>query len=452
MSLRNKIIIAIIIFSIAIRVYNIENPFSTNGIDEGIHLLQAKMVREEYNYYQDLEGDQSPLTILIFSIFSGNVIICRYISYFIFLISSLFLFLIAKRFGKNIAFTALLIISLDFTLLRESRLASLDLFSASMLCISSFFLINYMEEENSINIVLSSLFMSFSILSKIIPSFLIIFILFYIFILKRRIKHGILYIISFFIPVILILLIFSPNELVEGILLRQSHRGFDLYSKLSVFVFISSCFIYLFSIKKWDIKNERIMYTIAWVAFIFFPLLFQGRTFQHHFVYISYPLAILSSIALHEKWNKRRIILEIFVIFNIFIAVFFVFSAPHDLAYDVAEEMEKITENEEMVISGNPLVNVIANRLAPPNLTNLAKYHYPPTTLNEIVYWLERNETRVIVLYYHLYEIDGLKEYLENSTEWHFYKKVEGRGEILFHGIKPEFSEDRYEIYVKSSQ
>jgi len=452
MSLRNKIIILIFIFSIAIRAYNIENPFSTNGIDEGIHLLQAKMINEGYDYYEDLNGDQSPLAILIFSIFAGNVMICRYISYSIFLISTLFLFLIVKKFGKNIAFTSLLIISLDFTLFRESRLASLDLFSASMLCFSSFFFMNYIEKKGTINIVLSALFLSFSILSKIIPSFLVIFILFYIFIFKRRIKHGIFYIISFLIPFIFILVIFSPDKLIEGILLKQVHRGFDLYSKLSIFVFISSCFIYLFSIKKWNIKNEKIMYMLAWVAFISLPLLFQGRTFQHHFVYISYPLAVLSSIVLHEKWNKRKIILTIFVIFNLFLAVFFVFSAPHDLAYDVGDEIEKITGKKDVVISGNPIVNVIANRLAPPNLTNLARYHYPPTTLNDIIYWLKKNETMIIVLYYHLYEIDGLKEYLENSTKWHFYKKVEGRGQILFNGIKPEFSKDRYEIYVKFTQ
>ncbi|HEC76479.1 MAG TPA: hypothetical protein ENI33_04380 [Thermoplasmatales archaeon] len=452
MSLRNKIIILILIFLIAIRAYNIENPFSTNGIDEGIHLLQAKMINEGYDYYKDLNGDQSPLAILIFSMFAGNVMICRYISYSIFLISTLFLFLIAKKFGKDVAFTALLIISLDFTLLKESRLASLDLFSASMLCFSSFFFINYIERENTTDIILSSLFLSLSTLSKIVPSFLILFILFYIFILKKKVKHGILYIISFFIPLIFILLIFSPDELIEGILLKQTHRGFDLYSKLSIFVFISSCFIYLYSIKRWDIKNEKIMYMLGWVSFIFFPILFQGRTFQHHFVYISYPLAILSSVVLHEKWNKRKIILTIFVIFNLFLAIFFVFSTPHDLAYDVGREIKKITEKKDTVISGNPLINVVANRLAPPNLTNLARYHYPQTTLNDIIYWLEKNETKVIVLYYHLYEIDGLKEYLENSTKWHFYKKMEGRGQILFNGIKPEFSEDRYEIYIKSFQ
>ncbi|RKX96032.1 MAG: hypothetical protein DRP55_10040, partial [Spirochaetes bacterium] len=119
------------------------------------------------------------------------------------------------------------------------------------------------------------------------------------------------------------------------------------------------------------------------------------------------------------------------------------------ISYDVAGEVENITDKNEYVISGNPIVNVLANRAAPPNLTNLAKYHYPETTLGDIIYWLEKNETRVIVLYYHLSEIKGLKEYLDNSSHWQHYKRIEGRGQILFNGLIPEFSRDVYDIYVK---
>ena len=447
MSLRNKIIIAIILFSIAIRAYNVKNPFSTNGIDEGIQLLQAKMIKEGYNYYEDLKGDQAPLAILTFSILGGNVLACRFLSYFLFLISCIFLFLSAKKFGKEIALTALLIISLDFTLLRESRLTSLDLFSAALLCISSFLFLNYIEKKEVTSLILSSLLFSFSLLSKITPLFLAFFFLFYLFIYKKRLKHCILFTLFLFLPILPLLLFFTPSQLIEGVLLRQMHRGFDLYSKLSLFLFIASCFIYLFSIKKWNLKNDKILYLVAWLLLILIPLLIQGRTFQHHFVYISYPLAILSSIAINEK--NRRSVLAVFIILNLFLAIFFIFTAPKDLVYDVAIDIEKITDKDDLVISGNPLVNVIASRLAPPNLTNLAKYHYPPTTLNDIIYWLEKNETKVIVLYYHLFEIHGLREYLENNTQWHFYKKMEGKGQILFDGIVPKFSTDVYEIYVK---
>ena len=450
MLLKNKIAVAIILFLFVLRAYNMENPFSTNGIDEGIHLLQAKMVSHGYNYYEDLNGDQSPLAILVFSLFKGDVMSCRYLSYSLFIISSIILFLMAKKFGKNVAFLSLLIISLDFNLFRESRLASLDLFSAFFLLASSYFFMIYMDRKDWKFLAISSLLLSLSILSKLIPIFFVIFLLIYFIFIKRNIKHLTIYLLTFSIPFLFMLLLFTPHQMIEGIFLRQTHRGIDMYSKMSILLFISSCFVYLFSIRKWDLRDEKKLYLVSWTLFILIPIMVQGRTSQHHFVYISYPLALLSSIVINNKWNvKKRVIMTAFISFNIFLVVFFVFTAPHDISYRVADDVESITEEKDLIISGNPIVNVIANRLAPPNLTNLAKYHYPETTLNDIIYWMERNETKVVILYYHLSEIEGLREYLNMSNEWHFYEKVEGRGQLLFHGVCPKFSQDVYEIYVK---
>ena len=188
---------------------------------------------------------------------------------------------------------------------------------------------------------------------------------------------------------------------------------------------------------------------MAWLLCILIPLLLQGRTFQHHLVYISYPLSILAAIAVSEKEVFKKRVLPLFVIVNLFLAIFFISTAPKDVAYDVAEEIEEITKKNDIVVSGRPLVNILANRPAAPNLTNLAKYHYPKTELEDIIYWLEKNETKAIILYYHLYEIEGLKEYLNRSTNWYLYKRIEGRGQLLFEGISLQFSRDVYEIYVK---
>jgi len=443
------LIISIIIFLIFLRAYDIKNPVSTNGIDEGIHLIQSKMVAEGYNYYDDLNGDQAPLAIIVFSVFHGDVMACRFLSLFLFLLSSIFLFFMAGKFGRDIAIISLLIIFLDFTLFRESRLASLDMFSASLLMIASYFFVRYIDAPSILNISVASFIMSLSLLSKIVPAFVVLFVLFYLFFMKRRWREGIISIIFLLLPLLALLSIFTPSQLIEGIIFRQGHRGFDIYSKASILLFLSSSFIYLLSIKKWDIKDEKILYLVAWIALIIIPVMVQGRTSQHHFVYASYPLAILSSIAIKEGYGKKKKILLIFVIFNLFLSLFFVVTAPPDTAYRVAGEIENITGRDAMVISGNPLVNVVANRNPPPNLTNLARYHYPDVTLSDIIYWLKTDDTQVVVLYYHLSEIEGLREYLENSSEWHYYKKVEGRGQILFDGVIPHFSRDVYEIYVR---
>jgi len=278
---------------------------------------------------------------------------------------------------------------------------------------------------------------------------MVLFILFYFFFRKRRWKEGIFAIIFLMLPLLFLFAFFTPSQLIEGIILRQGHRGFDVYSKASILLFIASSFIYLFVIRKWNIKNEKILYMVAWIILVLLPMMLQGRTSQHHFVYISYPLAILSAIAIKDGYSRKKKYLFLFAAVNIFIAAFFVITAPHDLAYDVAGEVKNITSKQDFIISGNPIVNVIASRDSPPNLTNLAKYHYPETTLNDLIYWMGRNETKVVVLYYHLYEIEGLKEYLQKSPQWQFYGEIEGRGQILFNGITPRFSKDVYEIYVK---
>jgi len=448
MSSKNKLIIFIILFAVAFRAYNIKNPFSTNGIDEDIHLLQARMVSEGYNYYKDLQGDQAPLAILTFSIFHGDVILCRYLSFSLFIMSLFFLYQLSRKFGNNVALIAVLIVSLDITLLRESRLASLDLFSAALLSIASYFYIEYEDKNSATFLLISGIFFSLSTLSKMIPIFLVLFI-FIRLLFARNIKHIMIFLGGILFPLLIIFSIFTPYELIEGMVLRQTHRSIDIYSKLSILVFIASCFIYLAAIKKWNLKDKRIYYIIAWLLCIIIPLLLQGRTFQHHFVYVAYPLSILAAIAVNEKETLKKRVLPFFVIVNLFLAIFFISTAPKDMAYDVAEEVDKITKKNDIVISGRPLVNILANRPAAPNLTNLAKYHYPETELEDIIYWLEKNETKAIILYYHLYEIKGLEEYLNRSTNWYLYKKMEGRGQLLFEGISLRFSRDIYEIYVK---
>ncbi|HHH77717.1 MAG TPA: hypothetical protein ENL18_00700 [Thermoplasmatales archaeon] len=94
-------------------------------------------------------------------------------------------------------------------------------------------------------------------------------------------------------------------------------------------------------------------------------------------------------------------------------------------------------------------MNVLANRDCPPNLTNLAYHHQPPTEPSDIIYWLKNGDVKAVVIYWHLSDMDEVREYLNRSRDYILYGTIEGRGQILFNGFVPEFSEDRYVIYVK---
>lgn len=449
------VLFVIALIFIFFRLYDIQNPFSTNGIDEGIHLLQAKMVSSGYNLYSELGGDQAPLAILTFSLFKGNVMVARYLSFSLFLVASFSSFLISARIkNRKAGVLTVLILALDFTLLRESRLASLDLFSASLLSISALFFILYIDNKKIMNVALASLFLSMSCLSKMIaaPFALIITLIFLYRTLKERnFLHISAYIVFFILPFIPLLLVFTPQELMEGMLFRQMNRGFDIFSKLSFLLFIGPGFIYLLLIRKWDLNNKKIAFLVTWLLSLLVFLMIQGRTLQHHFVYVVFPAAILTSIVLcdMEKSFKGKALLASFVAFNAVLSSSLILTAPHDLAYDTADEIEGIVPDDYMVISGNPLVNVLAGREAPPNLTNLAYYHYPPTEPSDVIYWLKKGDVGAVVLYWHLADMDEVRQYLNESGNYTMYKVIEGRGQILFYGIKPKFSEDRYVIYVK---
>ena len=444
------LVIIILSISLFFKIYDLKNPISTNGIDEGIHLLQAKMMSRGYNYYDDLKGDQAPLALLTFSIFKGDVMSCRYISVFLFFISSLLIFFIAKKLGGHkAAIIALIIFSLDFTIHRESRLASLDLFSASLLCASSFFFLRYLDNNNLFSLSFTSLFLSLSLMTKIIPIFLAIFLSLFLILKIKKTMHIFIYFFLLLLPILPLFYFFSFNQLMEGILFNQMHRGIDWYSKLSILLFICPSFIYLYSIKKWDIKDKKILYILSWLLLLLIPIMIQGRTSQHHFAYVAYPLSILTGYSLVDLRKSKKIAFASFISFNIFLLSFLSLTAPTDISYDVANEVKMITNDNDFVISGNPIVNVLSNRLAPPNITNLAIYHYPPTQPSDIIYWLKKNETKVIVLYYHLNDMKEVKHFLQNSSQWKFHKRIEGRGQILFDGFIPKFSEDVYTIYAK---
>jgi len=451
------VLFVIAIIFIFFRVYDMHDPFSTNGVDEGIHLLQAKMVSNGYNLYSDLGGDQAPLAILTFAMFGGNVMAARYLSFFLFLVATFSSFLIVLRIkNRKAGVITVLMLAMDFTLLRESRLASLDLFSAAFLCLSGLFFILYIDDGKVMNVALASLFLSISCLSKMIaaPFALIVTAVFLYGAMKeRRYFHIFSYVLFFAIPFLFLLLIFTPHELIEGMLLRQMDRGFDVASKLSFLLFIGPSFIYLISIRKWDIKNKKISFLVLWLVSIFTFVMIQGRTLHHHFVYVVFPAAILSSIALSEMPEnslKGKALLASFVAVNAVLSASLVLTAPHDVAYDVADEVRIVIPDEYLVISGNPLVNVLADREAPPNLTNLAYHHYPPTEPSDVIYWLEKGNVGAVVFYWHLSDMNEVREYLNESGNYTLYKVIKGRGQILFDGMVPKFSEDRYIIYVKN--
>jgi len=439
---------------ILFRLYHLEQPFSTNGIDEGIHLLQAKMTADGFSLYEDLNGDQAPLAILTFSLFKGAVLPSRLLSFLLFAGATMTAGVIAWRLkNRQAGVLTVLLLSLDFTLLRESRLASLDLFSAALLCMAGLLFILYLERPRWTYAAGAGLLLSLSCLSKLMAApcalALTVAAVWYA-VRHRRLEHFAVYALAGMVPALALLFLFSPDALLDGVLLRQLHRGADWSTKASALLFIGPSFAYLLAVRRWNLRDRRVAFVVLWLLSLLAFILVQGRTFQHHFAYVAFPAAILAGVVLGDwSLDSRKTVAVVagFVAVNAVLTVALVGTAPPDLAYEVADHVAAVSDDDAWVLSGNPLVNVLADRNAPPNLTNLARHHYPPTTASNITYWLEGNRVEVVVLYYHLAELPGVIRYLNRSGRYEKAMVVEGKGQLLFDGVTPRFSTDRYVVY-----
>ncbi|MFO8133301.1 MAG: phospholipid carrier-dependent glycosyltransferase [Thermoplasmatota archaeon] len=445
------VLAVVVSLCIALRLYHIDQAFSTNGVDEGIHLLQAKMMAGGHGYYGMLEGDQPPLTLLTYALFNGAVVPCRLVSVGMFLGALAAVYYIGAWFNRNVAVVAVVLVSLDFMLLRESRLASLDMFSASLLCIGSCFFVAYEQRRRGWLAAGAGLFFSLALLSKLVPAFVVLFavaVLLYWY--REHWRHLLLFFAGLLLPALLLLLAYTPSELVHGMLLRQADRPFDLYGKWSLFLFLGMNFIYLSTFRRWNLRDRRVRYLLAWILLIVVPVMVQGMTAPHHFVYVSFPFAVLTAVVLVRGWNMRKkTLLAGFIAFALGISLFFTATAPPSLADDTADVIAEQTPDDALVVAGNPLVNVLADRSAPHNLTNVARFHYPPTTADKVLFWLNSSEVQAVVLYYHLANLPEVEQYLERNDGWHKQEVITGRGEFSFDGYTPGFSRDTYTIYLR---
>jgi len=292
-----RIIVAfVIIYAVFIHFYNIGSSFSTNGIDEGIHLLQSHMVSNGYDYYNDAGGDQAPLGIMLFS-FINSWIWSRVFTASMFILA-VFLtgIMVKKRFGKNPAFIVLIILLLDFTTVREARLASLDSLSASVTSIAAILIwhsssatskkpnwkvpVGKSNLEKQIFLLTGGLFLGAGIMIKLFSApFTVFLFLFFVFLeLNRRESFNnffnsifnrifigrnadpkkrlgremsfiripeygsIIFLVGILIPFFIMSYIFGIDELLNGIIFRQSHRDFDIMSKGTIFLFLGTSF------------------------------------------------------------------------------------------------------------------------------------------------------------------------------------------------------------------
>lgn len=84
----------------------------------------------------------------------------------------------------------------------------------------------------------------------------------------------------------------------------------------------------------------------------------------------------------------------------------------------VARRVRELTEKQEMILSGDPRITVIADRLCPPWLTDVAFHRPRSLSTSELIENCEKFSVRVVVLAYWLW---GQAEFRNYVTEYYAF-------------------------------
>jgi asparagine N-glycosylation enzyme membrane subunit Stt3 len=218
----------------------------------------------------------------------------------------------------------------------------------------------------------------------------------------------------------------------------QGHRSFEIGLKLSILGYFAVNIAYLLPLvnvkNMWKERPEyRFLLALSLVILAF--MVFQPLTFLHHLVLLSPPLAILagafiSSAFEHKK--KSSNVTGIIVMTKkytvsanqiVALAVIGVLVSTGLGTYGLAVQGRPIQEHyarliqqhsspTQWVVSGDPLMVSLADRLTPPELVNVAYRQYPDLTEQELEYWIDYHKVTVVVVCYRLNDMPGLPEFL----------------------------------------
>lgn len=456
---KRKVLIAVVLVLAAaafLRFYNISWSFSNNGVDEGIMLERARMVNQGYGLYTELPCDQAPLVFLVGSVFEGDVVVLRVLTAALSLAAIAACMLASKKQQGNVAMLVTgVLLAIDFALLRESRLFSLDGISTSFLALSLPLFLHYLRRGSRAALVFAGLFVGLSTASKLFGGVallgMLVFMLLQLSLIRREnqkasrtITDLVILLAAAAAPLAVLLVALGPSDMLNGMLFDQGHRGFDLAMKLSIPAFFGLNLAYalplVYARRMWaHSKEARFLLILTVVLLADFVL--QPLVFLHHMVIMSPGLAILAGMFIAQKPEaikgqlvERTItidrkkgtsvsraflaVLLVGIVVSAGLAAYGLFAQgkPSQLVY--GEKIAAWTTPSDWIISGDPLITSYAERLTPPGLVNVGTRVYPVLTVSEVEDAIIEYDVSVFVLCYRFFESDmyGVAFFLEEHN------------------------------------
>jgi len=470
----NKLLALVLLIIASLpRLFFISRDIHPNGVDEGIQIMAGRMRDAGYELYTQINTVQAPLMIAIYGAIEADPLIFRVFSTAASLIIMIMVMWVGYRIGgRHVMVAAGAFSALDLMFLHESRLASLDMFCLLWISVALMFFIKYRQSGKEWAIVLSGVAFGIGAMIKLFAVVaagtvgIIMFLdwvndtgfrpfarLSTVSIMPERRFHGVRFIHmvllsgAFMAVVVFIMVRFGVMDTIQGMFLNQLHRPVLPFTKklqyFGVFLLLNLFAIpFLFlGLRPLYRRSEGVIVAVTVVFFLFF--MFQATTWIHHFVFLSPGIALTAGVGIirfgnmldsrrkrgrgrsasvrKKKRRTGRMVVYLQVILLILVAVtggafsILVKERGESAQVRAAGFIEDITEEDDFVISGDPMIPAMADRPQPPPVVNVAQLKYPDITCDQLNNTTIDYGVEVVVVTYHLAEMEGYINFVEEN-------------------------------------
>jgi 4-amino-4-deoxy-L-arabinose transferase-like glycosyltransferase len=442
--------ICLLLVAAGLRLFNIGWSYSNNGIDEGVMIERVLMVDQGRALYSELPCDQAPLAFVVGALFGGDIVSLRALSALLSVAAIACCMFISRRIGGDPAMVVTgALLAVDFALVRESRLFSLDAMSASFLAFSLAVFVLHLERRNMVVLALAGVLAGVACSFKLIGGLALLAIVVFVAIemVKGRVprKTGVaevLVVVSFAaLPLVLLMALLGPSGMIQGMVFDQGHREFDAFLKLSLLAYfgLNLAFVLPFACAKrlWRRgPRERLLLTATFVVLAF--MVVQPLVFLHHVVIAGPALAILAGVVIGRSFESKKAPIESLIKMGeskwgcarrmavpAFVASIVVSGGLSTYGLVMQDEPSQVIWGEvvaqlssegDYVICGDPLIAAYAGRMIPPEVVNVAGRQYPELTLERLCQAVTEYDVAVVVICYHLNDFEEFPSFLESHN------------------------------------
>jgi hypothetical protein len=432
-----------------------------NGVDEGIQIMEGRMVWAGNRIYERVNTVQAPIMISLFGAFDVSPIAFRLLTAACSLVIFAIVMYAGYRVGGRNAMVATgAFLALDILFLEQSRFVSLDMYSLFWVVIGCALFLVYRSRRSRIALMLSGLVFGVSIMTKLFGVIAAGSLILLMFaerlcavpvlgerlgrllpgerLFRPRIREIGIFALSVVLSTLLIMSFFGIENVFQGAFLNQLHRPVDTvwvrFRTLGVFLLCNIVAIpfALGGIRKLYRHEEGIFILVGGAYLAFFIV--QGKTWPHHLIFLSPILAISAGIGLMRfigagtrkglfpartrGLKVTRIALVSLLILAILEGGAFAFMLNQEgqpLDQSSASIVRSLSGPEDYIIVGDPMIARLAERPIPPNVVNIAFVQYPPITDDELNETAIQYGVTVVVITYRLLHMSGFREFVEGN-------------------------------------